>query len=35
MATISADTETYRELSVDERREYLEELELLPEEDEE
>jgi proteasome alpha subunit len=34
MATISADTETYRELDLDEREEYLEELELLPDDEE-
>jgi len=32
MATIDADTERYRELDVDERREYLAELDLLPDE---
>jgi proteasome alpha subunit len=34
MATIAADTESYRELGVDEREEYLEELELLPDDEE-
>jgi proteasome alpha subunit len=33
MATIAADTETYRELGVDEREEYLAELDLLPDDE--
>jgi proteasome alpha subunit len=34
MATIATDTESYHELGVDEREEYLEELELLPDDEE-